>query len=381
MVETIFWLSLTLLIYIYAGYPILLALLSRIKKNAPNKIEFTPSVSILIAAYNEEKDIVATLKNKIQQNYSRNKLEILVVSDESTDATDELIVATASESDIPIRVVRQVPRAGKTSGLNLIVPEAKGEILIFSDANSLWDDDVVARLVKNFSDPEVGYVTGKMVYVDEKGSLIGDGCSAYMKYENWMREKETSIGSVVGVDGGIDAVRAGLYESMRADQLPDFVLPLSVVSKGYRVVYDAEALLKESSLSDANSEYRMRVRVCLRAMWALLDMRHLFNVAKFPLFSWQLLSHKLLRYLAFIPMLLMLISSSLLLGDPLHQTLFIGQLVFYGLAFVGHMTKENSRPLYLSLPYYFVILNIACAHAFLRFMRGEKQAVWNPRVG
>lgn len=350
------------------------------KKVACND-QFLPHVSILIAAYNEEKDIVATLNNKLQQKYPRDKLEILVVSDESTDETDQLVEEFALTSDVPVRLIRQMPRAGKTSGLNLLVPESRGDILLFSDANSLWSTDAVALLVSNFADATVGYVTGKMVYVNSDGSLIGDGCSSYMKYENWLRGKETSIGSIVGVDGGVDAVRKQLYSDMRADQLPDFVLPLSVVTQGYRVIYAPTALLKEYSLSTVESEYRMRVRVTLRAMWALLDMKHLLNCFKFPVFSWQLISHKVLRYLAFIPMLSLWVANIGLLGNPFYEVLLMGQLLFYALALVGHYSNGASQPFYLSLPYYFVVVNLACAHAFFRFLRGEKQAVWNPRVG
>src|SRR5690606_33509008 len=156
---------------------------------------------------NEEKDIAATLHNKISQNYPSDRLEVLVVSDESVDETDSLVEAIAADSPIPIRLFRQSPRQGKTSGLNMIVPQATGDIIIFSDANSQWAPDAVDQLAANFADPEIGYVTGKMVYTHADGSLVGDGCSAYMKYENWLRERETDIGSVVGVDGGIDAMR------------------------------------------------------------------------------------------------------------------------------------------------------------------------------
>ena len=379
MIE-IFWLSMALIVYIYIGYPVLVAILSVWEKKVDKSEDFFPSVSILIAAYNEENDIVATLNNKIQQVYPQDKLEILVVSDHSEDATDRLVKEVSATSKIPIRLIRQVQRAGKTSGLNILVPESVGEILIFSDANSLWADDAVARLVSNFSDESVGYVTGKMVYTNEDGSLIGDGCSGYMKYENWLREREAAIGSVVGVDGGVDAVRKKLYHNMRADQLPDFVLPLSVVAKGYRVVYEAGALLKERSLTTTNSEYRMRVRVSLRAMWALLDMRHLLNVFKFPLFSWQLFSHKVLRYLAFIPLLTVLLMSLFLLDQTLYQVILFFQLSFYFLAMIGYCRSGVSRSIYFSLPYYFLVLNIACAHAFIRFLQKKKQIIWNPRL-
>src|SRR5690606_14809748 len=246
---------------------------------------------ILIAAFNEEQDIEHTLRNKIELDYPKDLLEILVVSDESVDQTDAIVERIAAEAPIPIRLIRQVPRQGKTSGLNLIAPQATGEILVFSDANSIYAPDALRKLVRNFADATVGYVTGKMVYTNPDGSMIGDGCSAYMKYENWLREKETSIGSVVGVDGGIDAIRASLFRILNPDQLPDFVQPLQVVEQGYRVVYEPEALLKELALDNSDREYRMRVRVSLRALCALHDMKQSLNPGRYGIFSLQPVSH------------------------------------------------------------------------------------------
>lgn len=384
----LFWVCFFLVIYIYIGYPVLIKLISLvvepIKKNAKDKeLEELPMLSILIAAFNEEKDIEETLKNKIELDYPQHKFEILVVSDESTDKTDEIVEAMTKQSDVSIRLFRQTPRNGKTSGLNLIVPETKGEIIIFSDANSIYENNALNRLVENFSDENIGYVTGKMVYANPDGSLVGDGCSSYMKYENWMREVETSLGSVVGVDGGIDAMRKNLYQHLRADQLPDFVQPLKIVEKGYRVVYEPAAILKEDALSNAGSEYTMRVRVTLRALWALKDMVVLFNPFKHGLFSLQLFSHKLLRYLAFMPIITVFVLNIALFDEGgLYQFLFVSQIIFYLLALLGKSFQhKQNNPVYFALPYYFTLLNVACVHAVWRFIKGEKQVIWKPRVG
>jgi glycosyltransferase involved in cell wall biosynthesis len=345
---------------------------------------YQPSVSILIAAYNEENDIAETLDNKIAQEYPRDKLEILVVSDECEDDTDRIVQSYARKSDVTIRLLRQTPRQGKTAGLNLIAPEANGEIIIFSDANSQWAPDAVAKLVRNFADPEVGYVTGKMIYTHEDGSLMGDGCSSYMKYENWLRAKETAAGSIVGVDGGIDAMRRNLYEPLNPDQLPDFVQPLKVVEKGYRAIYEPKALLKEQALTDSGSEFAMRVRVSLRAIWALYDMRQLLNPINHGLYAFQLLSHKVLRYAAFVP-LAILAFMSVILSDHggWYSLAFWLHFLFYGLAYVGHSKQsrgEELSPLF-AIPYYFSLLNFACYKAATVFLRGEKKVTWTPRKG
>ncbi len=385
MMQVVFWLSLLLLFYIYFGYPLLAKVVVTLRPQ-PVKADpdYLPTVTILIAAYNEAKDIEATLRNKLEQDYPSDKLEIRVVSDESEDGTDEIVERVARDACFPIHLLRQVPRQGKTAGLNSLVPEATGDIILFSDANSQWDTRVIRNLCSNFADPAVGYVTGKMVYVNEDGSLVGDGCSAYMKYENWLREQETRIGSVVGVDGGVDAMRKTLYRPLRADQLPDFVQPLKVVEQGYRVIYEPQALLKEDALNDSESEFAMRVRVSLRALWALKDMRHLMNPLRDPLFAWQMISHKVLRYGAFVPMATLALATLLLApAKGIYTLAFIGYVVFLLLAWSGHKQEGQGKSLsaVYSIPYYFMLLNIASYKACMAFLKGEKKVIWNPRKG
>jgi len=383
--QFVFWFSLFLLFYIYFGYPLAVKALASIKAKPIQKSEeFLPKVSILIAAYNEARDIEATLRNKLELDYPRDQLEILVISDESEDGTDDIVENVAKTAPFPVHLFRQVPRQGKTSGLNTLYQHASGEILLFSDANSQWDAQAVRKLVRNFNDPEVGYVTGKMVYVHQDGSLVGDGCSAYMKYENWLRLQETRIGSVVGVDGGIDAIRKELFQPLRADQLPDFVQPLKVVEQGYRVVYEPDALLKEEALTDGDSEFSMRVRVSLRALWALKDMKQLMNPANDATFAWQLISHKLLRYGAFVPMATLALTTLYLAPKAGIYTLTaLGYGGFVVLAWRGHKKEADGERLstIYSIPYYFMLLNVASYRAFVAFLRGEKKVIWNPRKG
>jgi cellulose synthase/poly-beta-1,6-N-acetylglucosamine synthase-like glycosyltransferase len=374
----LFWLSTLVIFYIYIGYPLLLRYLPK-KPLAITSLAPLPKVTVLIPAFNESKVIEGTIQNKFAQNYPPELIEVIVISDESEDGTDE-IVTTLAVTEERLKLIRQVPRQGKTAGLNLAMQQAKGEIIIFSDANSHYDAQAIKQLVNCFSDPQVGYVTGKMVYVNSDGSLVGDGCSAYMKYENYMRALETQVDSVVGVDGGIDAIRKELYQPMNADQLPDFVLPLKVVTQGKRVIYCESALLNEESLSNSQSEFRMRVRVSLRAYWAMKDMKHLFNPSNYGLFSLQLISHKLLRYLAFIPLLLAFVSNGFLTHNSFYSFTFLIQIIFYaGAAFVSLNDGTNNR--WLGLANYFCLINIASAMAFLKFIKGEKIVLWKPRVG
>ncbi|MBT6226308.1 MAG: glycosyltransferase family 2 protein, partial [Candidatus Scalindua sp.] len=322
--------SLFVLIYIYFLYPICIYLLCKLFPRLIQKGNRTPSVTILIAAFNEEKHIYETIRNKLELDYPSGLFDIIVISDSSTDRTDEIVL---SFDNPRVKLLRQEPRGGKTSALNMAVLYAKGEIILFSDANSIYANDVINRIVKSFDDPDVGYITGKMVYSNPDGSIVGDGCSAYMKYENFLRKHETAVGSVVGVDGGIDAVRKNIYKPMRPDQLPDFILPLNVIKQGYRVIYEPDAILKEQTLQSFQDEYKMRVRVSLRSFWALKDMVHLFNPFKYGVFSWQIFSHKLLRYVAFIFMISLYISNIFLINYlSCFLFFFLGQNLFYMLS-------------------------------------------------
>ena len=273
MLAAVFWVSLFVGIYPYAVYP-LLAWLVGWARNRPVRSDsgFTPRVTVVTAAFNEAAEIGATVRNKLEQDYPAQQLEIIVVSDGSNDGTDEILQRIAA-ADARVHFIRQEPRQGKTAALNQAVALATGDIVVFSDANSMYGRGALRALAGNFADPQVGYVTGRMLYTNPDGSLVGDGCSAYMRLENFLRAAETRCGSVVGVDGGIDAVRRSLYRPMRPDQLPDFVLPLDIVEQGFRVVYEPRAILAEQALQDDAAEYRMRVRVTLRALWGLWDKR------------------------------------------------------------------------------------------------------------
>lgn len=377
----VFWLSLALLFYIYAGYPVLVWLFGRLRPGTPTLTPTgseQPTVTVLIAAYNEARHIEQTVRNKLTQDYPPEKLEVIVVSDESTDGTDQIVETI---EDVRVRLVRQQPRAGKTSGLNLIAPLARGEVLVFSDANSFYQPDTIAELVKPLQDPSVGYVTGRMLYRAPDGSTTGEGCSSYMRYENQLRAWETRLGSIVGVDGGVDAMRRRLWQPMRADQLPDFVAPLNVREQGYRVVYQPTARLYEDALAETSDEFRMRVRVSLRAWWALKDKAILLNPLRFGVFAWQLWSHKTLRYLAPFFQLCALLSNLVLAPrGGIWPVLLVLQVLFYGVAIAAHRHRQRRLPAPVTAAYYLCVLNLASALAFVQFLRGKKQVIWQPRT-
>lgn len=379
LLEVLFWSSCAVIAFVYVGYPLVLVLMGLIYRRRVEKSDtFQPFVSIVISAFNEQEHLAATIANKLALEYPSNRREILVASDGSTDGTDEIIQSFAGQA---VRYLRQEPRQGKSAALNRLVAAAKGEIIVVSDANSIYQKESIGRLVRNFADPSVGYVTGKMVYVDETGSTIGSGCSAYMQYENVLRKLETRIGSVIGVDGGIDAFRATLYSPLAASALPDFVIPLRVIELGNRVVFDEDALLNECTLSDRKDEWRMRTRVILRAFHALWEMKSLLNPSLYPLISFQLIVHKVLRYLVGMFQIVAL-STNILLAPTsnAYLILLVMQMAFYSLAILGAFSFGRFVP-GAAYAFYFCLVNASALSALIRFMNGEKQVCWTPRKG
>lgn len=369
------------LVYVYLGYPALCALLGAVRRRTVAARPWVPRATVLIAARNEAACIEATVRNKLEQDYPAELLDVIVVSDASDDGTDEIVTRVAADHPGRVRLIRQEERKGKTAALNRAVRDAAGEILIFSDANSLYGPGALRILMEPFADPQVGYVTGRMVYRAPDGSLSGEGCSAYMAYENRLRSWETAVGSIVGVDGGIDAVRAACYEPMRPDQQPDFVLPLTVAERGLRVVHEPRALLYEDALSGSDDEFRMRVRVILRAWHALKDKAAVLAPWRTGLFAWQVFSHKVLRYLAPVFQVALALVSVITFDDGgLWTVLAAGQGLFYIAAVVGHLFNGRPLPSLVVLSYYLCLVNAAAGVALLRFLRGDRQVVWQPRT-
>jgi cellulose synthase/poly-beta-1,6-N-acetylglucosamine synthase-like glycosyltransferase len=380
ILEAVFWIAAGAVVYIYLGYPLIMYLGSKLRRRHVIKREHEPTISLLIAAHNEVAHIRRTLENSLSLDYDPAKLQIIVVSDGSVDGTDDVVRQFA---DRGVTLLRQEPRNGKTAALNTAVTHASGDILVFADANSMYERDALRHIVVNFADPSVGYVTGKLRYRNPDGTMTGDGCSLYMRYENFIRTCESDFGSLVGVNGGVDAVRRSLYTPMNPDDLPDLVLPLRVVAQGFRVVYEPAAVLTEEANNNLSDEYRMRVRVSLRAIWTLSDMPYMMSVRRQGFYAIQLFSHKALRYLAFVFMTSSFVTAALLWPQGgIYRVAFLMQLLFAMLAGLGLMAERRGwRTRVLFVPYYFALVNAAAFQACVKFLRRERNRVWRPRLG
>jgi cellulose synthase/poly-beta-1,6-N-acetylglucosamine synthase-like glycosyltransferase len=379
---TLEWLlagSILAALYPLAGYPLVLMAVAALRPRRIRRDSFTPTVSLLIPAYNEADCIAATIENKLAQDYPADKLQIIVVSDASEDDTDAI---TTGFRDRGVELIRRARREGKAAALNEAVSRANGEIIVFSDANSAFATDAISRLVENFADPQIGYVTGRLDY-SHGGETSGRGSGAYMRYENWLRRIESRVDSVIGVNGGVDAMRRNLYRPVPADQITDFVLPLGVIAAGYRVVFDDRAYSSEEANTEIKAEFRMRVRVALRALHGIAYAHRTLHVFRRPLPAFCILSHKVLRYGGFPFLALTLIFSVLLaLRSPPFRIFLACEVGFYAVAAWGLSGRIPARLRRLSaLPAYFVMSSMAFAIAAVRYLRGDVMATWKPRAG
>jgi cellulose synthase/poly-beta-1,6-N-acetylglucosamine synthase-like glycosyltransferase len=377
--EILFWGAGALIVYAYAGYPLLITLISIFIDNKVNTEDIEPSVSLLIAAYNEEKDIGRKLVNSLELDYPADKFEIVVASDGSIDATDD-IVRSYEKNDRGIRVVlhRVEGRLGKTAAQNSAVRICRGDIIVFSDAASMYDKHAIKALVRNYADPSVGAVSGMYKYINKKGSSVGFATILFWNFENFIKRRQTRIRTTTGCCGCIYSVRKDLYTELPPDIISDLVEPLSILRKGYRIVFESGALAFEETTEKPKDEFMMRVRVIVRGMNGLLYMRALLNPFKYPFVSFQLFSHKILRWLIPVFCIIILLSNLILAAeDGFNRFLLAAQLIFYSLAITGFfLEKKGIRKKIFYLPMYFTIVNAASLVSLLKVFKGENIVVW-----
>ena len=289
-------LSVAVLGYVYVGYPALLHLVVRVRgRRRIRQAAVTPRLSLVISAYNEADVIGRKLENTLALDYPAGQLEVVVISDASDDGTDEVVKAF---SHCGVRLARQAERRGKTAGLNSTLPGLSGEIVVFSDANAMYERDALLKLARNFADPEVGCVTGEARYIPGDGSAAGIGERVYWDYEIQLKRLETALGSMVGGDGAIYAIRRSLWRELPENAINDFLNPLQIVAAGWRAVYEPDAICYEDAAGAVSSEYRRRVRIISRSWRAVFQAPGVLNPLRVGLFTWSLVSHKILRWLS-----------------------------------------------------------------------------------
>lgn len=385
-----FWLSATALIWTYFGYPLLMMVRARLWPHPVQKQEhdeaLLPTITLLIPAYNEVDVIRGKLENSLKLDYPSEKLEILVVDDGSDDGTTEIVREFEKDG---VTLLRQLQRGGKMAGVNRGFQEARGEIVVLSDASPHYEADALKLLARNFADASVGLVVGALRVWDAENA-VARPAGMYWKYESALRRWESKTGSTVAVHGNMFAVRHTLYRPLKKQTINDeFSIAMEVMQQGYRVVYEPEAVSYDMASQSMHDEFKRRARINAGRYQALFSAGYL-NAPSFDL-TFRLFSHKLLRPLTPILMLIAFLANVAVLLTALvsvpRQVWFwalalTGQVGFYLLAFLGYRAEQAGKPSkLLSIPYFFVSSNLAALVGFWRWLRNLQPVTWQKRAG
>ena len=359
----VFWLSAAALAYTYVGYPLLVAAFARLRPRPVRRAPLEPNVTVIITAYNEQRDLAAKLENTLALDYPKEKLEILVASDCSGDRTDEIARSFAARG---VRLHRQAERLGKTAAQNSAVELASGEIILFSDATTLYERDVLRALMPSFADESVGCVAGRLVYVDPAETGVGRGAKSYWGYETFLKTHESRACSLIGASGCLYAVRRAAYVPLYPEACSDFIIATKMVEQGLRAVYEPSAVCTEETNRRSDKEFKMRVRVIAQTFTDLWRHRAMLNPLRAGFYAVELLSHKVLRYAVPLFLACLLLASAALAPSGLFfAAVFASQVSFYLAAAAGWLPERaGARVRLLALPHYFVLANAAVVLAF-----------------
>jgi cellulose synthase/poly-beta-1,6-N-acetylglucosamine synthase-like glycosyltransferase len=375
------WAALAMVGYVYVGYPILIGLLARLRPRPVSLASIEPRVTLLISAFNEAQVIGDKLRNAVALDYPKNKLEIIVISDASSDATDDIVRSFADQG---VRLLRMPARGGKTVGLNTAMEQAKGDIVVFSDANIMYRADTVRRLVGNFSDPAVGCATGDSQYVDDPHSAAHAQENVYWGYERHIRSMESVVGSTVGGDGAIFAIRRELYQPLSPDAINDLVVPLQIVVQGYRAVFEPGAVGLEPSAGDFRREFRRKRRIVNRSWRGVMSVPGILNPFRVGIFAWQVWSHKVLRWLI-LPFVMIGFAGCIAAYDEalIYRIGVWGGLVSVLLAVIGPFVSSSLGRLakLVQTVFYFYLVNLAALLGVTNALGGRIERIWVPERG
>ncbi len=372
----VFWTALILLAYVHVGYPVAVWLRAAVRPRSHVRRPLEPIVTVIVVAYNEAERIRTRLENLLALDYPSDKLEILLASDGSTDAT----VARAREYEqAGVRVRMFHTRRGKGAVLNDVVPHARGEIIVLADARQTFDRGAVRALVANFADPAVGAVSGELMMAPQpSGATVGKGVCFYWRYEKFIRRHESRVGSTVGATGAIYAIRRDLFEPVPEDTiLDDVVIPLRIVRAGYRVLFEPEARAYDGASVSTRQEYVRKVRTIAGTFQLLVREAWVFDPFRNAVW-FETISHKALRLTMPILQLFVLITNfGLASGPPVYRWMLAAQVVFYVAALEAYLHRQTRRPVFLlTVPYTICLLSWATIVGFVLFITHRQTPRW-----
>lgn len=369
--EALFWWSLLLLVYAFMGYPAVLTVLTTFRAATPGEREGDlPTVTMVLSAFNEEAVIADKIRNFFDQEYPPEKLDFLIISDGSSDRTDAIVNEHVSSR---VRLLVQETNQGKTAALNRAAKETDSDILVFTDANSMFDKDAVLRLARRFTDPQIGLVSGHSRYVTESGE---SGSGAYRRYEDWMKGMEAELWGIVGADGAIYAMRRSLYREMRPEHINDFLHPVQTVMAGHRAVQEQRAICREPMEEVGAGELKRQTRIMTQSWRIVFSQFSALVKGRCWGFLWQLFSHKILRWLILPLLALLLLSNVFVLGEGgIYVPALLCQGIFYLMAYFFRHEKGGIK----QLPFSFLLLHLSAVIGLLHYFKGEKYISWTPR--
>ncbi len=383
--KILLWLSLFIVFYAFAGYGILLfglVKLKRIFKGRPivPVIDETtlPSCSLVIAAYNEEGFIIEKIKNTLELQYPADKLELIFITDGSSDRTPELVAAYPQ-----IKLLHSPERRGKIAAVHRAMDTVTTEIVVFTDANTYLNPDALLNICRHYADAKVGAVAGeKRVQVDETAdATAGEGF--YWKYESKLKAWDSELYSVVGAAGELFSIRKNLYQPVSPNAiLDDFMISLLVAQKGYRVVYEPEAYASETSSANVKEELKRKIRIAAGGIQSIVWLKSLLNPFPQPLLSFQYISHRVLRWtvVPFLMILALILNAAIVAqgaSSTVYQALLAAQVLFYAASLTGWLLERKEIKIKaLFIPYYFCMMNYAVIRGIFRYFAGTQSAAW-----
>lgn len=380
-----FWISLIIIVYTYLGYGFILYLMLLIKRlfNGKRKqvyfeMENLPSCTLLIAAYNEENFILEKIKNTLALEYPEGKLEIIFITDGSTDRTPEIL------KEYPqIKLLHQDERKGKVAAIHRAMEHVMTEIIIFTDANTLLNKESLINISRHYANEKIGAVAGeKRVHYDEKADAGSAGEGFYWKYESLLKKWDSELYSTVGAAGELFSVRRSLYSAVSEDTiLDDFMISMLIAVKGYRIAYEPEAFAIETASENISEELKRKVRIAAGGIQSIVRLKALLNVLRYGLLSFQYISHRVLRWTITPFLLIIALILNILIclknQDIIYYLLLLSQSLFYFLAVLGmEFEKKELRFKIFFIPYYFCVMNYAAIAGIKRYFGNQQSAIW-----
>ena len=384
---TVFWISLFLIFYTFFGYGLLLFVLVKLKrifspgKRKEYRFDDLPSCTLIVAAFNEQEFMEAKIANTLALRYPASKLEFIFVTDGSSDQTPEIV------SRFPqIKLLHQPERKGKIAAVHRAIQQVTSDLIVFTDANTFLNEDALVHLCRHYADDKVGAIAGeKRVMVDEAAdATAGEGF--YWKYESKLKEWDSELYSVVGAAGELFSIRRNLYEPVSANSvLDDFMISMRIAEKGYVIVYEPEAYAMESSSANISEELKRKIRIAAGGIQSVIWLKSLLLPFKFPVLSFQYISHRVLRWTItpFLMILVLILNLLLIWQEPgfIYKLLLAAQILFYLSAYLGKVLElRKLRVKVLFVPYYFCVMNYAVLAGQIRYFFGGQSVIWEKAI-